>query len=38
MAVEEMIKDEGNCGIVIKQSMYDRNMIYQLLENFMKDK
>lgn len=36
MAVEEMIKGEGNCGIIIKQSMYDRNMIYQLLEKFYK--
>lgn len=31
-----MIKGEGNCGIIIKQSMYDRNMIYQLLEKFYK--
>lgn len=36
MAVEEMIKGEGNCGIVIKQSMYDRDMIYGLLEKFYK--
>ena len=36
MAVEEMIKGEGNCGIIIKQSMYDENMIYQLLEKFYK--
>lgn len=36
MAVEKMIRREGNCGIIIKQSMYDINMIYQLLEKFYK--
>lgn len=36
IAVEEMIKGEGNCGIVIKKGMYDKNLIYQLLEKFYK--
>lgn len=36
LAVEEMIEGEGNCGIVIKQSIYDRNFVRQLLENFYK--
>lgn len=36
MSVEEMIEGVGNCGIIIKQSMYDRNTIYQLLKNFYK--
>lgn len=36
MAVEKIIEGEGDCGIIIKKSMYDENMIYQLLEKFYK--